>query len=140
MNGHEESFKTINLNDCKDSFSSSNRLVTFELINSRLFDSLSFSARQHYSLDYLEIESKRIAECLKKRADSSRCYSFKADVVHSKEVYREEDMVMKYPHPYHVILNNPDALHLHALEALHHNRSQSQDIRHTQFQVPCPPP
>ena len=109
MNGHEESFKTINLNDCKDSFSSSNRLVTFELINSRLFDSLSFSARQHYSLDYLEIESKRIAECLKKRADSSRCYSFKADVVHSKEVYREEDMVMKYPHPYHVILNNPDA-------------------------------
>ena len=84
-------------------------LVTFELIHSRLFDQLSFSARRHYGLDYLEIEANHIAECLKKRVDSSHCFSFKKDVAHVKEVYRDEDMVMKYPHPYHVILNNPDA-------------------------------
>ena len=86
-----------------------NCLDTFKLINSRLFDQFSFATRRHYGLDYLNIEANRIAECLKKRVDSSHCFSFKDEVTYVKEVYRDEDMVMKYPHPYHVILNNPDA-------------------------------
>ena len=70
---------------------------------------MSFSERNFLVQDYLFSESKKVYNCVLHSNNTRKCFSFKDDVIYAKKIYREEDMVMKYPHPYHIILNNPDA-------------------------------
>ena len=46
---------------------------------------------------------------MKKVNSTKKCFSFKEDVIYTKKIYKEEDMVMRYPHQYNVIINNPHA-------------------------------
>ncbi|KNB46657.1 beta-galactosyltransferase 1 [Blastocystis sp. subtype 4] len=75
----------------------------------REYEQMPFSERNSLVQDYLYSESKKVYDCVLHSNDTKKCFSFKEDVIYAKKVYREEDMVMKYPHPYHIILNNPDA-------------------------------
>lgn len=70
---------------------------------------LSFDEREQVVKDYLYRESKYVYDCLLYR-NKSKCFSFNdKESIYAKKRYREEDMVMKYPHQYNILINNPDA-------------------------------
>ena len=60
-------------------------------------------------MDYLEVEGKKVFDCVRATPDNKKCFRFKKDVIYAKETYKDEDMVMKYPHQYNLVINNPDA-------------------------------
>lgn len=60
-------------------------------------------------MEYLSTEAKKEYDCVKDNNGDKKCFSFKKDVIYAKKVYREEDMVMKYPHQYNLVINNPNA-------------------------------
>ena len=76
---------------------------------SREFEQMPFAERNQLMIDYLYSSSKQIYDCVLHTKDTKKCFSFKDDVIYAKKVYREEDMVMKYPHQYNLVINNPDA-------------------------------
>lgn len=80
-----------------------------EFVNSPLFSRLDYATRENTVKKYLYKESRVIYDCLLYR-NKSKCFSFnQKESIYAKKVYRTEDMVMKYPHPYHTLLDNPNA-------------------------------
>ena len=73
------------------------------------YEALDYETRDRLASEYLFKEGKKIYDCVNNGNDTKKCFSFKKDVIYSKKTYRDEDMVMKYPHQYHVLINNPDA-------------------------------
>ena len=73
------------------------------------FEDLDYDTRDRLAPEYLFKEGKKIYDCVNRGNDTKKCFSFKKDVIYSKTKYRDEDMVMKYPHQYNLLINNPDA-------------------------------
>ena len=73
------------------------------------FENLSFRERNLLTMEYLTKEGEKTYDCVIHNTDNKKCFNFKKDVIYAKEVYKEEDMVMKYPHQYNLIINNPHA-------------------------------
>ena len=80
-----------------------------EFSKSSEFEKMPFSERNRLALDYLFQESKKTYDCVIQGNDTRKCFSFKEDVIYTKKIYNEEDMVMKYPHQYNLVINNPHA-------------------------------
>ena len=74
---------------------------------SREFEQMPFAERNQLMIDYLYSSSKQIYDCVLHTKDTKKCFSFKDDVIYAKKVYREEDMVMKYPHQYNLVETAP---------------------------------
>ena len=71
-----------------------------------------FGSCQKYEssiIEKLKNEVEEVKQCVKSTNGDKKCFKFKGEEVYAKEKYKEEDMVMKYPHQYNVILNNPNA-------------------------------
>lgn len=80
-----------------------------EFVNSPEFGSMNLEMREAIVKKYLYKESRLVYDCLLYR-NKSKCFSFNSkESIYAKKVYRTEDMVMKYPHPYHTLIDNPDA-------------------------------
>lgn len=80
-----------------------------EFMNSEEFEKMPFSKRNEIVLDYLYKESKKTYDCVLHENNTRHCFSFKDDVIYAKEKYKDEDMAMKYPHQYNLVINNPHA-------------------------------
>ena len=80
-----------------------------KFMNSKEFEKMPFSKRNEIVLDYLYKESKKTYDCVLHENNTRHCFSFKDDVIYAKEKYKDEDMAMKYPHQYNLVINNPHA-------------------------------
>lgn len=76
---------------------------------SDVFARLSIDERADTMRDYLWKESRSIYNCIMHK-EKGKCFKYDSrGGIYADKKYRIEDMVMKYPHTYHTIINNENA-------------------------------
>lgn len=77
-------------------------------VNSHEFSLFNISTRSSIVTNYLIHSSRPVYDCLLQRGGG--CYAIKkGESVYASKVYSEQDMTMRYPHPYGLRINNPNA-------------------------------
>lgn len=78
-------------------------------MNSPEFARLNIDERTDIVRRYLYQEAKPIYNCLL-HSEKKKCFKYDSkDGIYTSKKYRLEDMIMKYPHTYRTIVNNPTA-------------------------------
>lgn len=94
---------------CISTQSHSNGVAPKEFENSEVFGKLTIDQRADVMRDYLWKESRSVYNCILHK-ENRKCFKYDSrGGVYADKKYRIEDMVMKYPHTYHTIINNENA-------------------------------